>query len=380
MKKTIATKQIKLWQRLDRLVIAVPIIVFLYLSMGKYGRQIWRIILNEQDMAVIVGALLFLISATAITALPIVLIWRAISHTVKKSAIRNATFRIDEDFDYFREKLTGISPATISLLMDLKIEDKKDIAALLLKYVKIGAVSMEGGEVRVLDCENLELLSSDRTLLTLIDKRQAQPANLGTWKKQVMAEAVESGNLKYRGVNQNISSMSGTCLTGCLSGCLLPILLFIVMCICSTIIVNSGWIDRIDSLFAATPQSFETDQLKYFFSSPEFLAALGVGTLIILIFIAMGLLPIAAVLRMVLSASNANILLRRTKEGELLTAQISGMKNFIRDFSNLAEAEKEQLILWDDFLIYAVVLEENERIIEDIFKMKNLRYQDFKIF
>lgn len=190
MKKTIATKQIKLWQRLDRLVIAVPIIVFLYLSMEKYGRQIWEIILKEQNMSVIVGALLLLISATAITALPIVLIWRAISHTVKKSAISNATFRIDEDFDYFREKLTGIPPATISLLMDLKIEAKKDIAALLLRYVKIGAVSMEDGEVRVLAYENLELLPSDRTLLTLIDKRQAQPANLGAWKKQVMTEAV----------------------------------------------------------------------------------------------------------------------------------------------------------------------------------------------
>lgn len=66
--------------------------------------------------------------------------------------------------------------------------------------------------------------------------------------------------------------------------------------------------------------------------------------------------------------------------GELLTAQISGIKNFIRDFSNLSEAEKEQLILWDDFLIYAVVLEENERIIEDIFSMRNLRYGDYTHF
>lgn len=44
----------------------------------------------------------------------------------------------------------------------------------------------------------------------------------------------------------------------------------------------------------------------------------------------------------------------------------------------MSEAEKEQLIFWDDFLIYAVVLEENERIIEDVFNRKNLRYRDLK--
>ena len=72
--------------------------------------------------------------------------------------------------------------------------------------------------------------------------------------------------------------------------------------------------------------------------------------------------------------------LKRTETGEILTEQISGLKNFIRDFSNLVEADKEQLVHWKDFLIYAVVLEENERVIEDIFRMKNLNYRDFRLF
>ena len=63
----------------------------------------------------------------------------------EKAAIQNATFQADEDFDYYREKLTGVPPATISLLMDLQIEAKKDMAALLLKYTKMGAVSMKLG-------------------------------------------------------------------------------------------------------------------------------------------------------------------------------------------------------------------------------------------
>ena len=37
---------------------------------------------------------------------------------------------------------------------------------------------------------------------------------------------------------------------------------------------------------------------------------------------------------------------------------------------NLSEADKSQLALWDDYLIYAVVLEENEQIVADIRKMR----------
>lgn len=130
----------------------------------------------------------------------------------------------------------------------------------------------------------------------------------------------------------------------------------------------------------AAPQDFGTEQLNYFLASPDIILVIAVSALVVLLFLAMLWLPVAALLRTILSASNAMILLKRTEEGELLTAQISGMKNFIHDFSNLSEAEKEQIILWDDFLIYAVVLEENERIIEDIFRMKNLRYRDFTVF
>lgn len=380
MRKIIATKRIKQWQKLDRLVFIVPFIIFLYLSFGKEGRMVWGIALKEQSFAVAAAAFFLLGLSTAISALPVMLIWRAVSHTVKNAAIQNATFRTDEDFDYYREKLTGIPPATISLLMDLQIEAKKDVTALILKYAKMGAISMEDGTIRVYSRELPDLTPSDRTLLELISQGQAQPANLGQWKRQAIAEAVESGNLKYRGARQNISLLSHSCCMGCLSGCLIPILLFIGVGLGAATLKKSGWMNTIEDLLAAAPQDFGTEQVSYLFSSPDMIIAVAVAALLVLMLFAMLWLPAAALLRTVLSASGAVVRLKRTEEGELLTAQISGLKNFIRDFSNLSEAEKEQLILWDDFLIYAVVLEENKRIIEDIFRMKNLRYRDFTLF
>lgn len=381
MKKMIATKQIKRWQKLDRLAFLVPPLLFLFLSFEKDGRLLWGIVLKEQNFEVTVAALLLLALAAVVTSLPIILIWRAVSHTMKKAAIRNATFRADEDFDYYREKLAGIPPTTISLLMDLQIEPKKDIAALLLKYTKMGAVSMEDGTVHVLNQELPGLLPSDRTLLALIAGGQVQPATLGVWRKQATAEAVESGGLNCRGVGQNANSASRSCLTGCLGGCLLPVLIFLGVGITAVVLKDSNWLKRIEILGSTMPQSVGIEQIRYLLSSPDMVTAIAATAFFVLSFMAILLLPIAAVLRTVLSVSgNAMVRLKRTEAGEILTAQISGLKNFIRDFSNLAQAEKEQLILWDDFLIYAVVLEENERIIEDIFRLKNLNYRDFILF
>lgn len=55
--------------------------------------------------------------------------------------------------------------------------------------------------------------------------------------------------------------------------------------------------------------------------------------------------------------------------------QVFGIKNFIHDFSLLSEKEKEEVMLWNEFLIYAIVLEENSIIINEIskkFEMNNI--------
>lgn len=379
MKKTLPTKQIKRWQKIDRLAFLVPVIIFLWLSVQGTGRQLWDTVQRERHIGVAAAAILILSLSTGIVALPVILLWRAISRTAKNAVIKKATFHTEEDFDYYREKLTGISPATISLLMDLQIEMKKDVTALLLKYVKMGAVSMEGGCIHVLDQELPGLMPSDKTLLSLIMQGRAQPANLEVWKKQVIEEAIKSGNLRQRGAGQKINSVASPCFTCCLSGCLLPFLLFIGMCIGAVIMVKSGLADTVDDFINSAPDLFGIEMINYFMASPDMVVAFGLAILIISPVFIMFWLPAAALFRTILVVSFGISGLNRTEAGEVLTAQIAGMKNFIRDFSNLSEAEKEQIILWDDFLIYAVVLEENERIIEDIFKMKNLQYRDFKL-
>lgn len=56
----------------------------------------------------------------------------------------------------------------------------------------------------------------------------------------------------------------------------------------------------------------------------------------------------------------------RTKDGEELNEKIEGLKNYINKYSNMQTREKEELTLWEDYLIYSVIFNINTKIIEDI--------------
>ncbi len=62
--------------------------------------------------------------------------------------------------------------------------------------------------------------------------------------------------------------------------------------------------------------------------------------------------------------------LKRTKEGNRMLEQFNALKNFIHDFTLLSERKKEEIILWEDFLTYAVLLEENQEIVKDLLQNK----------
>ena len=51
-----------------------------------------------------------------------------------------------------------------------------------------------------------------------------------------------------------------------------------------------------------------------------------------------------------------------------MVEQIAGIKNYIHDFGLLSEKDKEYVVLWNDFLIYVVLLEENESVYTGITK------------
>ena len=59
---------------------------------------------------------------------------------------------------------------------------------------------------------------------------------------------------------------------------------------------------------------------------------------------------------------------KRSDLGNEINNRLEGLKNFIRDFTLLDERSKEELVIWEDYLIYSVLFGNNEKIYNE---MKN---------
>lgn len=55
----------------------------------------------------------------------------------------------------------------------------------------------------------------------------------------------------------------------------------------------------------------------------------------------------------------------RTKKGEEVNEKLEGLKKYLEDFSSLENKSEEELILWEDYLIYSVIFNQNEKIIKE---------------
>lgn len=65
---------------------------------------------------------------------------------------------------------------------------------------------------------------------------------------------------------------------------------------------------------------------------------------------------------------NRNNDLVRTANGEIINEKLEGLKNFLKDFSNVSDKNEDYLILLEDYLIYSVIFEQNTLIVKNVFE------------
>lgn len=374
-KKTIRTQRVKIFKMIDRMAWLIPalLLIWFYFGWSIQGVNILEFFQGSLWGSIVI-VIMVLFSVACLSA-PIMLIWKAITRALKKSAIQNATFNVLEDFDYYRDKLTGLSPSDISMLTDLEIELKKDITALILKYVMLGVVTIENGIISVINLNHPDLLESDRFLLHTIEAGSITSSSATQWVQMAKTESVGKGYLiDTRGTGEIQKKRSKGCLSALLTGCVTPIIIWIAIPLMVGFLAE-GTLTYLDStivhLKELTPDASNADFAKALTGNPTEVFQLFILLCSCLILIAALLLPVVSLI-FYLVKSNRTQFYKRSALGEELTEQIYGMKNFIHDFSDLSHANKEQLVLWDDFLIYAVLLEENMSIVNEICSMKHM--------
>ncbi len=348
----------------------------------RYG---WEIFTVSETQMLLPNALGFLIItfliALVLGCIPFY-IRKAKLLGAKKELLSNCTFVTMQDLDYYRDKLIGLTPGEISLLEDLQIEEEKDLGAYILWYEYLGLIrETEDGYIQG-DPKlgaNEKLRESD---YFLIDKllEGTTKRHLPEWKQQVVAEAREDGFLKKRsGILPSVIDRHAKKLTF-LWGTLLMICIFLI----SSGIMESAMQGAYGNItFPLSDQVFwfgrrlnwmmecmntisgKANEVELMIRTPHLLSTMALCFTIFALFFLLLLVPFLY-LKMRNSQLPERVDYVRTERGNEYAEYIWGMKNFIHDYSYLNEAEKGALALWDDYLIYAVLLEENTQIQKEI--------------
>lgn len=301
------------------------------------------------------------------TTLPVTIVLLARKMVDGTQERQNRKYTSRENIIYYREKLNGISPTTISLMKNLKIEEEKDFVATIMKLQLNGNIVIEEDTIKILSSNVSNLTPNEEIILHALAEGKITRTQIEYWKGTAVSEAKSQGYIKDK------SSTTGLAIKK------VALIAMFVLFVLGFKYFGSTFGPLVDEVGnRGITEEMEIFEIVEHEDSNFFLDVLFQGLVLIVCTVGIFAWPIFYIVYIV-RYQNKNNSLRRTIKGEKLTDEILGMKRFIHDFSMLNEVDKEAIGLWEDFVVYAIVLEENDKIIEEILKLKNIKISDIKI-
>jgi len=360
-KRFITKKNIK-WKSID---IVIFIGIFLYSSRFIFTNwEDFIIIYNSTDniMIYVLWSLIVLF-IMFIISIPYILVYLGLRWAIKSYNRNRVTFDVETDLEYYREKFNGISPATMSLLMDLSLEPEKDLGTMKL-YYELNSIYLyeKDGSLYLNNPNDIKLNKSDDILLNYLYKGKKNIFILNEWRENVICEAVNNNLIKRKNKEEKKKAGCG-------------LFLFTFLLSLGFIVFFCFNVEKFLAIINIEPTTLQTnlDILTFMINNPDYIFAFSMVLCLILSLFVGFWSFISGIIHLIVSnAISSKDKFKRTSEGNILTEKLYGMKNFIHDFSNLDDATKKHLILWKEFLIYAVILEENDIILKEISDMYHI--------
>ena len=386
--KRIKTKKEKLLLVLDVVVIFICISRCLKsYSFFKEGFEAFKAIGSSSVISILLFFYLIWLFILYIIVKNFIILAIYLAYRIPKKRIHknNTKYEVIDNIDYFRDRFNNITPSEISLLTDLEIEDKKDLAASILNLYNKKLISFDNKKKMVIhkDANTSDLKESDKLLYSLLLNNNLNPVSIKEWKEISTKEAINDGFIKEKGRKKWYGFTDS----------IMTVMKWVGVLFISGIIggaylvtpVGQKLMDKMNTYEEITKDIKDQDVIIDMIKTDkdfrkltydmyvESIPVCIVGTFAVISLFALFSMPFYLKARKITYIFvDANDKYERTSEGKVLVEQIAGMKNFIHDFSNLSESEKESVIVWNDFLVYAVLLEENSKIIKDIFNYKKV--------
>lgn len=243
---------------------------------------------------------------------------------------------------YYREIISKYSPGELSYLDNFDL-DEKDIVATLMalelkKKIKIGK------SIEIIDNSDYHLRESEKYILKSIKNNSLKDIDMIAFKKCIINNCIQDNLLEER---QDVR-------TKIIKKIFICIFAFIVSIVC----------------FLCGPHLLNTIA-----KDNSIMLILGMIIMVIVFFV-MVIFPFTT-FTYIMSYFKLNKLdpYIRSKKGKEMNLKLEGLRNYIKDFSSLDKKNYEELIIWEDYLIYSVILGQNTKVVKEIMGLKVLNHE-----
>lgn len=254
---------------------------------------------------------------------------------------------------YYRELPNHFGIGVNTLLIDSKIENEKDIVAVILdlcakKYLKLFKLENKYF-IQVLNYQNNQLLENEKYIMQYISQNKVKDINYNEWYRLCLEDGKKLDlytDYQEKKNNFNFFEKFGT--VGNIIKNIIVLLISILMTI-ATIEVDNPY-SIISAIFSGIAC----------FIMLSFMAQLAYGALGFIIY------SIQEVINAGINSYNDEMSnnLKRTDKGLEEYYKLKSFANFLDDFGAFAKKEPEEIVLWDYYLSYAQVFGLTEKIMK----------------
>ena len=244
--------------------------------------------------------------------------------------------------EYYRDFLQNYSPAVLSYIDDFDVGER-DIIATVLNLELKGKVKIQDDRIEIVSDEDASLEYNEKYILRAIKNNSFNPKNMiNDFKSVVVSDVNSYGLLCEKKVRRK------GILKSLVKGTVIAIMAILLYGCCLYLFED---VLDLDDTFVGI-----------LFAIPCFL-----------VFATIFLYPTATISYSFFAYLQTfkETEMYRTDKAEKINENIEGLKNFLKDFSLLAEREREEIELWDRYLIYSVMFGQNKEIVRDFEKYYN---------
>ncbi|MDD6879117.1 MAG: DUF2207 domain-containing protein [bacterium] len=269
----------------------------------------------------------------------------------------NKIIKKTNPYIYYRELPNDYGIGVTSLLFDSKIENYKDIIAVILDLCAKKYLSLIKGNdkyyIKILKSADNKLLSNEKFILDLIISKNIKNINYSEWYNYCLQDGADLG-LYYHYENPKEVINDGLVTkkqTDFLNKIHRNICLFIGLFVFIIALIAGRLVEGIFYSLVAFAVSYIV-LIILFYVINLFTAVLNIGK----------------TQKNITYDITLNNHLKRTRKGAMELQKLISFKHFLSDFGNFVDKHPEEVILWDRYLSYAQVFGLTKEIMSSGYK------------